>query len=193
MSFAFRLVGSLLAASLLSLPLAATAQGEDAATLKAIEDAIPGTLIHNPLTMTWSPDGKDMKYRVVPSEGLMTGEAVEIKVKKPQKNPWDVAYRSELPEAISTGDTIQVLYWVRTAAVPKGEGAADVAMFLGRNVDPYDSVIYHEFQPGSDWQIQQATGTASADYPAGEVKLEFHLGKAAQTVEFGPVYVSRLD
>ena len=38
-----------------------------------------------------------------------------------------------------------------------------------------------------------ATGTAKSNFKADSIKAEFQLGRAAQTVEFGPIYVTNLS
>lgn len=170
----------------------ASAQDGEAAVLQALEDAIPGTLLHNPLEVMWTPSGNDIRSKVVDAAALTTGQAVQVRNKKRQQNPWDANVSIQIPQAIAKGDEVQVLYWVRTAKAPKGADAAKVTLFLGRNAEPYDNILSHDFNPGSDWEMKQVTGTANADFPAGKVKLEYQIGKSIQTVEFGPVYVSKL-
>ena len=172
---------------------AAPAAAKDNPALKALEDALPGTLLHDPLNLKWVPGGNDIKSKVVPAEALMSGQAIRTTVKRKQENGWETQIATAIPQEIKAGDTIEVYYYVRTAKAPEGAEAADVAMFLGRRVDPFDSIIFHEFRPGPEWEMQKVQGTAAADFKKNSVKLEYHLGKAAQEVEIGPVYVSVLD
>ena len=172
--------------------LAQDAASEEAA-LQALEDALPGTLVHNPLTMEWEPGGNDLRTKVVDAPDLMTGRAMSARLKKRQGKPWDSYYRANVEGEIKKGDKIQVIYFVRTAKAPKGSDAGDVSLFLGRNIEPYDYIIAEEFAPSDTWEVKSMTGTANADFPAGTVKLEYQLGRAAQTVEFGPAYVSKID
>ena len=172
--------------------LSQDAASEDAA-LQALEDALPGTLLHNPLNNAWEPGGRDIKTKLVDAEALMTGRAMSVKIKNRQDKPWDTYMRAEIDGEVKKGDTVQVIYYARTAKPARGMDTGDVSLFLGRNEDPYDYIIAEEFKPSTEWELKSMTGTANADFPAGTVKLEYQLGRAAQTVEFGPVYVSRLD
>lgn len=182
-----------MATLLLGTAVPSAAQDANADVLKALDEAIPGTFIHDPLAMDWATGGKGVKAKVVAADALMTGEAIQVKTKKKQANGWDATLTATVTEPISEGDRIAVLYYVRTATPPKGEEAADLAMFLGRNVEPYDTVVWNEFRPSTEWEMKQVVGTAKADFPADEIKMEYHLGRAAQTVEFGPIFISRLD
>ena len=189
---------SVAAGAAVAMAVAAVAQtgdmtADESAALAAMEEAIPGTLLHNPLDIQWSPGGNDLKSKVVDAAALPTGKAIQARTKKKQANGWDTQIMASVPEAIAEGDRVRVLYHVRTVTPPKGAEAADVALFVGRKVEPYDSVIFHEFRPGTEWEMRQVEGVAGADFPAGSVKLEYHLGRAKQVVEIGPVYVSRMD
>ena len=176
-----------------ALPAAAQDADAEAEALAMLEEAIPGTLLHNPIDSQWSPGGNDLKSKVVDATGLPTGQAIQTKVKKKQKNGWDTQIALPITEEIKAGDKVRVIYFVRTVTPPKDAEAADMALFLGRKVEPYDSVIFHEFKPGTEWEQKVVEGVANADFPADSVKMEYHLGRAKQTVEIGPVYVSRID
>lgn len=174
-----------------SIAFSAQAQDMDAA-LQALDDALPGELLHNPLNLEWSPGGNDIKSKMVDADELTSGQAVSIRVKKRQSRPWDSYLRVELQEGLKKGEEIQVYYYVRTAKAAKGMETAKITMYVGRNEEPYDYIISEDMLPGTEWALASVTGIADADYPAGEIKVEYQLGKATQTVEFGPVYVSTL-
>ena len=179
--------------ALSALPATAQDAASEDAALKALDDALPGTLLHNPLVMSWEPGGNNLTTKVVDAPDLITGRAMSARLKKKQPKPWDSYFRAEVEGEIKKGDTVQVIYFARTAKAPKGSDAADVSLFLGRNVEPYDYIIAEEFSPSDTWELKSMTGTAKADFPAESVKIEYQLGRAAQTVEFGPAYVSKLD
>ena len=190
-----RTIATLTAAAVLALgsALPAAAQDAEAEALAMLEEAIPGKLLHNPLETRWSPNGNDMKNKIVDASGLPTGQAVQTRIKKRQKNGWDSQIALPVTDEIKTGDKVRVIYFVRTVVPPKDEEAANVAMYLGRNVDPWDSIIFHEFKPGTEWEQKHVEGVAGADFPAGTVTVSYHLGAAKQTVEIGPAYVSRIE
>lgn len=175
------------------LTVSATAQDVDMeAALQALEDALPGDLIHNPLDLQWEPGGNDVKTKIVDADALNSGQAVSVRVRKRQPRPWDSYIRVDLEDAVQKGETIQVYYYARTAKAAKGSDTAKLVLFLGRNEEPYDNILSEEILPSTEWQLASVTGVANADYSSGELKVEFQLGKASQTIEFGPVYVSTL-
>ena len=161
--------------------------------IDALNAAFPGTLIHNPLATTWEPGGNDIRTKMVDAPELMTGRAMNVKVKKRQKKAWDTNYRADIGGEVKKGDRIQVFYFARTAKAARGMDTADVSLFLGRSEEPYDYIIADEFKPSDTWELKSMTGTANADFPEGTVKLEYQLGRSAQTVEFGPAYVTKLN
>lgn len=190
------LISASIFAGLTYLPNVAFAQHAEAdmaAALQALDDALPGRLIHNPLIIDWDAGGEDMQTRVVDAEALMSGNAIRVRMKKAQRNPWGARLFFNIPEAVNSGDKVQVYYWVRTHKAAKDMDSAEIDMFLGRNSEPYDFIFIEQLYPGEEWELANVTGTASEDYPAGSLKLEYQLGRHAQSVEFGPVYVSVLD
>lgn len=182
---------SLVAASTIMLSPFAHAQDNDAA-LKALDDALPGQLLHNPFDLEWDAKGNDMRTKVVTAEALTSGQAISAKLKKKQTKAWDSNVSVQIQDAVNKGDEIQIYFYARTAKPAAGKDTASIALFLGRNEEPYDYIVLEDIYPSSEWELQNLTGVANADYPAGTIKVEFQLGKAAQTVEFGSVYVSTL-
>ena len=189
------ILASLLAATtLLMVPMATAAQdaAAEAAALKALDDALPGTLLHNPFDMKWNKSGNDIKTKVVDADALSTGKAVSARVKKKQPVPWGSSVNFQVPDAVSKGDEIQVYFYVRTKKPAAGKDTGDISMFVGRNEPPFDFIMVEEILPPTEWELMSATAVAEKDYSAGKIKVEYQLGKAAQTIEIGPVYVSSL-
>lgn len=182
---------SLLAAS--TMMLATTAQAQDAdAALQALDDALPGALMHNPFDLKWDSKGNDLKTKVVTAEAMTSGQAISARLKKKQPKVWDSNLSIQIPEAVNKGEEIQIFFYVRTEKPATGRDTGNIVLFMGRNEEPYDNIVLEDVFPDSEWKLMNLTGVAGADYPAGTLKVEYQLGKAAQTVEFGPVYVSNL-
>lgn len=177
---------------LVALPASAQDTAADAA-LKALDDALPGDLIHNPLNIEWAKGGNDLRTKVVDTAALPSGQAINAKLKKRQNKPWDSYVSAQITGGVNKGEEIQVYYWARTAKARKGAETADIAIFVGRNEEPYDYIISEDLEPSTEWALKSVKGVASANYPEGTLKVEYQLGRAAQTVELGPVYVSRLE
>lgn len=182
---------SLLAASAMMVTTTAHAQDVDAA-LQALDDALPGELLHNPYDMEWGTRGNDLRTKIVDADALSTGQAVSARLKKKQPKAWDSVLTVQIPEAVSKGEEIQIFFYARTKKAAAGRDTANISLFVGRNEEPYDYIISQQVFPESEWKLMDLTGVADTNYPAGTLKVEYQLGIAAQTVEFGPVYVSTL-
>ena len=178
------LVGTMMLASL-------PANAQDTA-LQALDDALPGELLHNPLDLKWETNGNDIRAKMVDAEALTSGNAISVRIRKKQQRPWDSSLSAEIPGPVSKGEEIQVYFYARTKKPAAGKDTANVSMFVGRNEEPYDYILSEDILPGTEWELMNITGVANADYPADSLKVEYQLGRAAQTVEFGHVYVSSL-
>jgi hypothetical protein len=182
---------SLFAASTMIFAIPAQAQDADAA-LQALDDALPGELMHNPFDLEWDARGNDLKTKVVEAAAMSSGQAISARLKKKQPRAWDSSVSMQIPEAVNEGESIQVFFYVRTAKPAAGQDTGNISLFVGRNEAPYDYIISEDIFPTEEWKLMNLTGVAGANYPAGSIKVEYQLGKAAQTIEFGPVYVSNL-
>lgn len=187
-------LAALMVASMAPAALAQDSEiaSEDAA-LQALDDALPGELLHNPLTNKWESGGNDMRTKIVDAEPLLTKRAFQAKIKKKQNKKWDSYMRLENFGEVKEGQTVQIIYYVRTVKPPKNAETADVGIFLGRNVAPFDMIAGGDIQPPTEWEMRSLKGTAGKDFDAGRLKLEIQLGAAPQTVEIGPAYVSVLN
>jgi len=143
----FIITGLLISVAMTNSPMSHSQDAEMAQALKAIEDALPGTLMHNPLTLDWDTSGPKAKMKVVSADGPPTGKALSAKVSKKAKNPWDVAVRTQIEDGIASGETIKAYFWARTKKAPKNMETADVTLFIGRNEEPYDFVISEDIKP----------------------------------------------
>lgn len=184
---------TLLTAAVMMATTPSQAHGQDMdAALQALDDALPGTLLHNPYDMEWDRRGNDLRTKVVDAEALSTGQAISARLKKKQAKAWDAVLTVQIPEAVAKGEEIQIFFYARTHEAAPGLDTGNVSLFVGRNEEPYDNIIAEPIFPANEWTLMNRTATAQEDYPAGTLKVEYQLGLAAQTVEFGPVYVSSL-
>ena len=183
----------IMGASISFSPAAFSQEAELQQALKALEDALPGKLMHNPYDLQWDSRGPNQKIKVINTNGTPTGKALSAKISKKSKKPWDIIVSTEIEEGVKSGESIKVYFWARTKKARKGMDTADVVLFVGRNSEPYDYIISKDIKPGLEWQLMSATGTAKSNFKADSIKAEFQLGRAAQTVEFGPIYVTNLS
>ena len=166
--------------------LAAADPAAEIAPVSAYE--ISGTLLHDPINIKWEPYGKNKRAKVVESEGVPGGQAIQIDVKRKAPEPWDIRMRAPFEKDVSSGDNVELYFWLRAAKLPKGKDAGMVDVMIGRNVKPHDTIIVHEIQPTTDWKMYKIAGTAGTEFPFSESEMGFNLGKTKQTIEFGPFY-----
>ena len=174
-------------------PAASSQDAEVQQALKALEDALPGRLMHNPYDLQWDSRGLNQKIKVINTNGTPTGKALSTKTSKKGKEPWDTVVSTEIEDGVKSGESIKIFFWARTKKARKGMETADVVLFVGRNDEPYDYIISEDIKLGSEWRLMSATGTAKSDFKTDSIKTEFQLGRAVQTVEFGPIYVTNLS
>lgn len=184
------LMGTLLASAPLTI-IPAYAQDMTQA-LQALEDALPGTLLHNPLDMGWEKRGNDIKTKIVTAAALPAGKAISVKIKKKQPKPWDSALSVNLPGEVKKGETVQVHFWARTDRPAAGRDTGSISLFIGRNEEPYDSIIVEDIFPNTEWKLVSASAVATSNFSKDSLKAEYQMGRAKQTVEIGPIYVSTL-
>lgn len=168
-----------------------SAQDADAVRL-AIENALPGTLLHDPLNYDWVSRGGDMKSKVVDAAELTSGQAMQVRIKKKKPKAWDSVITLEMEDGVKSGDKIEIHFWARTKKAAAGKETADITLFVGRNQEPYDYIVSEQVLPSSEWKMQTIRGVAKSDYNSGRLKAEFQLARASQTIEFGPIYISNL-
>lgn len=154
---------------------------------------IDGELLLNPNSVIrWDPVGPNKRARIVDSDGVPGGQAIEIEVKRKSREPWDVRMRAPFDNDIAEGDEIALYFWMRASKLQKGYDSGKVDAVIGRNVEPYDTIIVEEIQPTSTWTMYKVTGTAGRNFSASQSDMGFNLGKAKQTIEFGPFFAVRL-
>lgn len=149
---------------------------------------ISGTLLHSPTNIKWNPEGPDKTAKVVESDGVPGGQAIQIRVKRKKKDSWDIRMKAPFDKDIAKGDTIEMYFWLRAAKTPKGQDAGKVDVVIGRDVEPYDTIIVDEIRPTTTWKMYKVSGIAEANFPADKSDMGFNLAKAKQTIEFGPFY-----
>ena len=174
-------------------PAAFSQDAELEQALKTLDDALPGTLMHNPYDLQWGSRGPNQKTKVIDAKGTPTGKALTAKITKKARKPWDIVVTTEIEQGVKSGETVKAFFWARTEKPRKGMDTADVVLFIGRNDEPYDYIISEDIKPSAEWQLMSASGIAKSDFKADSIKAEFQLGRAAQTVEFGPIYVTNLS
>lgn len=153
---------------------------------------LSGTLLHNPMAIKWEPEGGNKRVSIVESEGVPGGQAIAFQVKrKNTSKPWEIRMRAPFDRDVAADDTVEVYFWARAAKLPKGRDAGKIGVVLGRNEEPYDTVINQEIMPTDAWKMYRVSGVAKRDFPTSESDMGFNFGFAKQTIELGPYFATR--
>ncbi len=147
----------------------------------------PGIDLLRQFTLQGSPAKVVVSY--VPVTGQPFTEALRAEVKEASRNPWDFQVLVMNSQPIKRGDVLLATFYFRTEASRQesGEGQTEVVFELGR--PPWTKSVSFPVSAGRAWQKLQVPFQAAMNYPAGEAKLNFRLGFAAQTVELGGITV----
>ena len=175
----------------LALTAPALAQERDPA-LQALDDALPGTLINDPLTIDWNTYGEGVSTKRVKAKEIPGQYALRFRMRTKPKDRWEVATQIPVTGEIASGDTIKVALWARSVKAKTPDGLAVITPRLQRNAEPYDGLDGPTFTLTEDWTLYEFDGPSPADLAPGEAVLALQLGGAVQTLEVGQVYVMNL-
>lgn len=180
------LVGGLLAVTAM-LGQAASADPSFEVT-PMTQGELPGSLLHNPMRITWEPEGSNKRVQIVDSEGVPGAQAISFQVKRKSSKPWDINMRAPYEKNVSAGETIEIYFWARASKLPRGKDTGKVTVALGRNQEPYDTVIDQDILPTEIWKMYRVSGVAGADFPVDQSDMGFNFGHMKQTIELGPFF-----
>lgn len=180
------LVGGLFAAAAMVTP---TAIADPSFEVEPItQGQLPGSLLHNPMRITWEPEGNNKRVQIVDSDGVPGAQAISFQVKRKSKNPWDINMRAPYEKNVSKGETVEIYFWARASSIPRGKDTGKVTIALGRNQEPYDTVIAQEILPTEIWKMYRVSGVAGEDFPVDQSDMGFNFGHMKQTIELGPFF-----
>lgn len=138
-----------------------------------------------------APQVNGASGRLRDDAAVQGGKALRVAVRGKGANPWDVAVETALTKPVKAGDQILFAFWAR---LEKGEGGATTLPFNGVQLSsaPYTTLFAGPAEVTSEWKLHEVRGKADADHAAGTLKASIHLATAAQTVDFGPIFVVNL-
>lgn len=180
------LVSGVLATSLLFAPASAADPQFEVAPVS--QGALPGNLIHNPMAIKWNPEGGNKSVSIVESEGVPGSQAISFRVRKKSKKPWDIRMRAPFDRDIAKGEEIEVYFWARASKPARRSDTGKISVAIGRDVEPYDTVLNAEIMPSEEWKMYRVGGVAERDFPKSESDMGFNFGFEKQTIELGPFY-----
>jgi len=128
------------------------------------------------------------KTKLVEDRGAPDGEALEVKLSRKGRNPWDSGLSGAVPGGVKKGDVIIMSYWAKAVS---GEGViANAGLQVNRA--PYDALTLEPAQLTSQWKHFYITHKAEQDYGPSEAGYTIQVAGAKQTLRFGPVFIMNL-
>ena len=185
-------VGTAFFAACLITPMSASA---DPAFVTAPVDqsALPGQLLHNPMAIRWNPEGPNKSVSITDSEGVPGGQAISFRVRRKSNKPWDIRMRAPFERDVAAGQKVDIFFWARASKLPRKADVGKISVALGRNEEPYDTVVNEEILPTAEWQMYRVSGVAERDFPTSESDMGFNFGFEKQTIELGPFFAITSD
>ncbi len=181
------LIGSAMVAGLVFAPAAHSDPNYEVAPVT--HTSVPGDLLHNPLAIKWNPEGGNKRVSIVESEGVPGGQAIQFQVRRRNiKEPWNVRMRAPYEKDVTKGDQVDIYFWARAEKIPRGKDSGRIGVVLGRNVEPYDTVINQEILPGEAWKMYKVSGLAESDFKVSESDMGFNFAFEKQTIQLGPFF-----
>lgn len=155
--------------------------------------SLPGQLLHNPMAIKWNPEGPNKSVSITESEGVPGGQAISFRVRRKSNKPWDIRMRAPFERDVTAGQQVDIFFWARASKLPRKAETGKITVALGRNEEPYDTVVNADILPTSDWQMYRVSGVAERDFPVSESDMGFNFGFDKQTIELGPFFAVAQD
>ena len=105
----------------------------------------------------------------------------ELSVNAATTNPWDAAVRFNIRQAITQGDSLLLVVWVRGISAADGEGY--FTHIFEQTANPYDKSLSLAHTPSKEWQQWMIPFQASLTLSAGQGRYQMNLGFQAQKIE----------
>jgi hypothetical protein len=131
-------------------------------------------------------DAPQARYSTTPVEGQAFDRAIHVQVMGRTANAWDVQILT--PPAtvpLKKGDQLLAIVNVRCTAAADGVGR--ISAYIQNSEPPWTGLGGTDAAVGKEWKRLYIDGKAGQDFAAGTYELTLHLGRQAQTLEFGGI------
>ncbi|MBI2299763.1 MAG: carbohydrate binding domain-containing protein, partial [Armatimonadetes bacterium] len=134
-------------------------------------------------TAGWSiPAGPDLAASVVPADAGGFKQALHLECHtKPGANPWALQVTHRFATAVKQGDRLRLSYWLRSPQ------ACKVGVTCQINRAPWTNFASRTLTLAPAWTQYGMSATFPADFAAGELMVDFHVGQAEGVVEIAGV------
>ena len=157
--------------------------------LQALEDALPGSLLNNPLALDWETFGNGAEFKRISAPDEQGGRALSVTVHHPGPQAYDAGLNIPLTQAVTAGHELVVAIWTRCVVPASGLDRCTANFRFQRNQPPYSGFGDTPHMIGTDWTLIEWPVRATADLPLGQGAVSIHVAAAAQTLAFGQAYI----
>jgi hypothetical protein len=131
------------------------------------------------------------KAEVVTDAKVEGGKARRVLVAPKPANAWDAGVVAPVVKPVKKGDVIVWAFWARAEVLPPGDDFTEISGRVYEDKQPSPTVVPQTtFLVGRKWKLFHASATAEKDYPANTISAGMVIGSDAQTLDFGPLYIS---
>lgn len=127
----------------------------------------------------------DAQGKIVQDRGAPDGQAMDVRILRKGRKPWDSGLTGSLSGSIKRGDVLVMSYWAKAV---QGQGVISNAG-LQLNSEPYTAMVMKPASLGPEWQRFTVSTKAQRNYGPSEAGFVIQLAGAKQTVRFGPVFI----
>ena len=162
-------------------------------TLPGVASARVNEALNDRMSVRSDTEGRGVGRSIVESVTAPGGAALEVSIRRRNQEAWRSRVTVPLSRDIQAGDTVEVRVWVRAESPLNSLGTGNVDLQIVRTREPYDNIFSENIRPTSEGQYYTVRGVANSDFDAEDVVFGANLGYGRQTIQFGPIFVTRID
>ena len=155
--------------------------------------AIIDEALNDPYSVRWDTEGRGLRRDIVESDTAPGGAVLEVRVGRRSGEVWRSRVTVPLVRDIRAGDEVELRVWIRAESPMSALGTGNVDLQIVRTSEPYDNIFSENIRPTEDGQFYTVRGVAQTDFDADDVVFGANLGYGRQTIQFGPIYINRID
>ena len=149
--------------------------------------------LNDRFSVRWDTEGGGLRRSIVESETAPGGAALEVRMRRRIEEVWRSRVTVPLVRDIEAGDTVELRVWIRAEEPINGLGTGNLDLQIVRTSEPYDNIFSENIRPTEEGRYYTVRGVAQADFSADDVVFGANMGYGRQTIQFGPIFINRVD
>lgn len=144
-------------------------------------------------SVRWDTEGRGLRRDIVESATAPGGAVFEVRVDRRSGEAWRSRVTVPLVRDIRAGDEVELRVWVRAESPLSSLDTGSVDLQIVRTSEPYDNIFSENIRPTAEGRYYTVRGVAQSNFDADDVVFGANLGYGRQTIQFGPIYINRID